>query len=430
MCGLNTNFNFQLIILTNQPYLFMKKITLSLSLSLLYLLAICQPDPKTTAAAAPNANQIKYRRSSLYTMIIPGGAKEEHSDTIQLSYIAAPLPDKFNNHNLTNRVATTGMDEEKQVTQYLADNHVARDMVAKWFNRNANGSFNMNMIADRGAYDATQMDVTVAKSSQRGTAMLSDAGEELIGNTFVLVTRFKFIKIDEQAKKAAKASKFLISIAGAATGTNVTAINKAVDMTADMMNGFGVQAHSYLYQLEWNDSVAAVFYNQYWTDSAHLDPAKKAAFDNSNIFKLKFVGEDKARQPLFTTKFDKRTKAELIGDATTGAAAKVIVVLQRKHQEFRTKTPIFSVGPIVAKIGMKEGLGPKEKNPKFEVLEQVIDDKGRTKYKRVAVVKVDKKHIWDNRHVETDGVTGNNDGTIFTGAGKNVFPGMLLKQIN
>lgn len=410
----------------------MKKIILSILLASTFLAAECQTtttDPTASATQTVNPNQVKYRRSSLYTMMIPNPG-ELSKDTIGRAYMNAPLPEKFNNHNLANRVTTYGLNDEKAVTQYLTDNNVARTMVAKWFNRNAQGAFNMDLIAERGAYDATQMDVTNAKSSQRGMAMLADAGEELISNTFVLVTHFNYIDIQKNAKAAAAGVKLFTSLVGEATKTDVSEINKSTDSIADVMNGYGVQAHSYLYQLVWNDSVAAVFYNQYWTDSANFDPAKKEAFDNSNIFTLKYIGEDKASQPLMTTKYDKRSKEILVADATVNAARKVIVVLQRKHQEFRTKTPIFSVNPIIAKIGMKEGLDPKQKNPKFEVLEQVIDEQGRTRYKRVAVLQVDKKHIWDNRYIETEGITGNSDGTVFTGGGKNVYPGMLLKQIN
>ncbi|NJO91351.1 MAG: hypothetical protein HC831_22110, partial [Chloroflexia bacterium] len=37
-------------------------------------------------------------------------------------------------------------------------------MVAKWFNRKENGCFDMNMVAERGSYNASEMDVELAKA--------------------------------------------------------------------------------------------------------------------------------------------------------------------------------------------------------------------------------------------------------------------------
>ncbi len=98
---------------------------------------------------------------------------------------------------------------------------------------------------------------------------------------------------------------------------------------------------------------------------------------------------------------------------------------------FKTKTPIYSVDPIVAKIGLKEALEPGDK---FDVLEQVYDKKtGLTKYDVVATIKVDKKNIWDNRYnmesVEKIAENAKLVGTEFKGGGKKIMPGMLLRQV-
>jgi len=85
----------------------------------------------------------------------------------------------------------------------------------------------------------------------------------------------------------------------------------------------------------------------------------------------------------------------LIAKATINSFEAVIAKLQKKYEVFRTKTPLLSGDPITAKIGLKEGL---EAGDKFEVLEQVLDEKtGRTTYKRVGKIKVKSGMIWDNR---------------------------------
>ena len=66
-------------------------------------------------------------------------------------------------------------------------------MVAKWFNRDKQtGSFNMELIKERGLYNANQQQTNVARASIRGMALLEDAGELLIHNTYLVVNDIKY----------------------------------------------------------------------------------------------------------------------------------------------------------------------------------------------------------------------------------------------
>ena len=110
------------------------------------------------------------------------------------------------------------------------------------------------------------------------------------------------------------------------------------------------------------------------------------------------------------------------------AVDRVIVKLQKNHDQFKTKTPLLTVEPLTAKIGLKEGVSKKSS---FDVLEQVEDENGKTQYVKVGVVKVDKKHpIWDNTYgAEEDNMNSTVDRTYFKKvSGKEFFPGMLLVQ--
>ena len=170
----------------------------------------------STFAQTPAAAEIKYRRSSLHTMILEMEAFPQ-KETILKAFNNAPFPDKYNNHSLTDKSfdpkkyaltdaektiingeeSKKDMSESKEVPfeigKYLTQNKIANQIVAKWFNRQADGSFDMNMIGERGSYNATQMEANIAKGSARGTSSLSDAGVELLGNTFVVVSKFKFV---------------------------------------------------------------------------------------------------------------------------------------------------------------------------------------------------------------------------------------------
>lgn len=322
---------------------------------------------------------------------------QPYYDVIKNTFNSAPVPDKFNDHNLNVRflnpdsiiinknesvqkpaaefmklfkkelvhnlsggVIDTTTSKEKdlpeKVNHFLAANDIAKAMVAKWFNRNKNGHFNMELIADRGQYNASDMDVKVANSSARGKALLSDAGEELIGNTFILVSYFKYVSKEEIANKTNKVlsvtGNYLSNVSAAAeVATSVT--SAAVTIAG---KGYVVKTTSYLYQLNWNDSIASVFYNDYWVDKNSPDESRIKAFENSKLFNLKYIGSDVAWADLQSSIFTKKSEEDLISVATVKAVDAVIAKLQRNHEVFRTKTPLYSTEPLAAKIGLKEGL--------------------------------------------------------------------------
>jgi len=384
-----------------------------------------------------------YRRSSLYTMMINEPSRL-HADVIRETFIGSPIPDKFNDHLLPSREIDNAIPisakskEEKVLIQseninnYLTINNIAKTMVAKWFNRTAKGTFDMKLIAERGSYNATEMDVDIAKSSKRGLALLADAGEELIANTFVVVNDFDYVSKEEVATKIKSGISLLKDVADL-VDVDISSKTDLVDVTVTTAGkGYVVRTTSYLYQLVWNDSVAAVFYNDYWIDDQSFDINRKKAFDNSDIFTLKLIGTEVAWADLQATSYTKKTEEELVTVATIRAIDNVIAKLQRKYEVFRTKTPLYSVDPLAAKIGLKEGL---EKGDKYEVLEQVMDSEGRTRYKRKGIIKVEKDQIWDNRYLAEEEPKASGEliepleYTLFAG-GKNYYAGMLIRQIN
>ncbi len=384
----------------------------------------------------------KYRRSSLCTSMIVE-TNRKYSDVIQRVFLNSPIPDKFNDHRVTPFTIKDGIKNKLQkrsekiiiqkenIGKYLSNNDIAKQMVAKWFNRAADGSFNMELIAHRGAYDASAMDIELAKSTKRDLTLVADAGEELIKNTFIVVNDFDYVNKEEVSKKARKGLSIINQVA-LVTGSNINDETTILDTTLKTFGkGYVIRTTSYLYRLAWNDSIAAVFYNDYWMDKNNLDENRKKAFDNSNIFKLEFVGSEVAWADLQSTIFTQKSEEELIAMSTVRAVDAVIAKLQRKYEVFRTKTPLYNTNPLSARIGMKEGL---EKGDRFKVLEQVMDNKGRTKYKRRGIIKVDSKHIWDNRYEAGKETNKSNKAsnfgfTRFKGSGK-FYSGMLIRQIN
>ena len=372
---------------------------------------------------------LKYRRSSLYTLMI-NDKNREHYGRIRNSFGDIELSEKFNDHNVGPYLipGTEGEDQTLNINNFLAQNNIAKELVAKWFNRSADGTFNMDLVAERGSYDASELDVMVAQESKRGSALLADAGEELIKNTFIVVYDYKYSNKEESAKKT---GGWLSAISTVASYAGLDVVSSVADVAniaqTTMGKGYFVKTTAYLYKLKWDEEIASRFYNEMWIDESNYDPSKKEAFDNTDMFQLEFVGTQVARRNLQSSIFSSKTNEDLIGIATIRAADKSISKLQREYEQFRVKTPLLSGEPITAAIGVKEGL---EKGDKFEVLEQTINDDGVTEYKRVGIIKVDHKQIWDNSYLAEEDQTANKSGyTVFKGAKNKFYPGMLIRQI-
>lgn len=369
------------------------------------------------------APSVKYRRSSLYTLMLDDPSRP-YANVIKASFEKGPIPEKFNDHNLGTRTmpAANVKDETENIKAFLEANNVARDVVAKWFNRSEKGGFNMDLIAKRGSYDASALDIAKAKQSQRGLASVADAGEELIKNTFVLVNDYNYVSKEEVAKKV---NKWLDAVA---TATGSSDLAAAQDGVTFLGKGYVVKTTAFLFRLKWDEETAAIFYNDYWADDSTITPEKKKAFDESKIFKLELIGSDNSWADVQSTTLTKKTEEELIEKATIKAVDAVIVKLQKNYDEFKTKTPLYSGEPISAKIGLKEGLSEKSK---FDVLEQRQDKDGKTEYVVVGSLKIDDSQpIWDNRYGADEENPANADGKTFfkkTG-GKEFYAGMLIVQ--
>ncbi len=391
------------------------KYTVSFFLTLVITFSI-----SAQTAIAPS---VKYRRSSLYTLMLDDPSRP-YANVIKASFEKGPIPEKFNDHNLGTRTmpAANVKDETENIKAFLEANNVARDVVAKWFNRSEKGGFNMDLIAKRGSYDASALDIAKAKQSQRGLASVADAGEELIKNTFVLVNDYNYVSKEEVAKKV---NKWLDAVA---TATGSSDLAAAQDGVTFLGKGYVVKTTAFLFRLKWDEETAAIFYNDYWADDATITPEKKKAFDESKIFKLELIGSDNSWADVQSTTLTKKTEEELIEKATIKAVDAVIVKLQKNYDEFKTKTPLYSGEPISAKIGLKEGLSEKSK---FDVLEQRQDKDGKTEYVVVGSLKIDDSQpIWDNRYGADEENPANADGKTFfkkTG-GKEFYAGMLIVQ--
>lgn len=368
-----------------------------------------EPSVEAEQIRAADGSLAKYRRSSLYTVLIRH-PEAKYGNSIDSAFLSIPTPDKFNNHDLSiksfdaenaprKRKGKVRDDYNLQtIDNFVTENQIPRGLVAKWFSRDAEtGAFDMGLIQERGNYDASQLDIRLADQSALGRATLADAGEELIGKTFVLVNDITFVDKGEKSAKAGGWLRALGAIAGAATGTDMSSVGDAAAMLVNEIDGFSVNITSYLYRLKWNDEVAATFYQDYWTDASGPDADRSAAFDTTNLFKVEYVGKTMTSAGNLASKSFAKSKESQMLKVCTRAIDKSIVQLQRDFDEFKVNVPLYRInedGTVDVQIGLKEGINARSQ---FDVLMPVEDENGRTTYEKIGKIQPIEDRIWDNR---------------------------------
>jgi len=282
------------------------------------------------------------------------------------------------------------------------------------------------------------LDVEKARFTVEGTAALQDVSAELISHSFVLISDMTYITAEDRADATKKTFAVIGAVFDGLTGGNSgKRLAEDVGDISDKFTGFKVLTHSYLFQLEWNDSIANIFYDKYYT--ATPNPDKMRAFmEDRNTFRMIYLGTESANYE--KTKVEGRyTREDLLQMITVRSIDNNIAKLQKRFEAFRVKAPITSVeydkkGKISgfrAQIGEKEGL---DENMKFEVLEYRLTKNG-LEVNKVAVIQPVKNQIWDNRFnalIENNS-DGNPAGTLFKATNETdkakILPGMLIRQI-
>ena len=381
----------------------------------------------------------KYHRSSLYSILLRH-ENRPFADEILSSFNSIPIPDKFNDHNLSKRVFkaavlqksdTTELDDQKPyIDNLLSKNAIGRRLVAKWFNQNKEGLFNCDLLVKRGFYDASAFDIDLSDKTIRGAdKIISDASNELISNTYIIVNDIDFYDRRETGKKLSNAATGVTTVVSAIPIIGLFALPAygATARLTESVAGFKIRVTSYLYKLDWNDEIEGTFYKNYYTsvpDETKINAFKK----EKQLFSLKYIGKHTVYSGITTLRGINRQE-EFFIKVCTRALDESVANLQKEHAEFRVKTPLLSIEPLSAKIGMKEGVNEESE---YEVLE-VLEEDGLTKYKRVGIIKPSKGKVWDNRYLaefEEENENSTLKATEFEKvSGGDFYPGMLIREI-
>lgn len=425
-----------------------------------------------------NAQEVElpqYQRSSLHMVLLttdePGlDGAEDFTAQLDKSWQDYPFPSKYNRHSISytqgyggtpkgslmeliNRYkdgfegvsladAKSLMESLQKPSEYNdnlvaaineinASQKIGNELIRKWFNIQDDGSWDYSLITERAAYNASQTDVAEANATVRGIQAILDQGENLIANTFVTYSKLAFYPSEPVAAFVKNLALFIAGFTPApANQILVTAAETAYNATK---NGYTANTTTALYKLDWTEEVKAEFYNMFTADNkidmakfnAYTFPMSLVGIDNANSTTIDAAGGLGSMIGLETEK----PKDELIQQTIVRNIDKLFVKLQRSYEVFAPVSQIISVDPLMADMGMKEGLKGGES---FDLLQPQVNPKtNEVEWKSIGVVKVNKKGIWDNRYSLVEAPQEESTelkGTVLS-PNKKAALGMVVKQV-
>lgn len=391
-----------------------------------------------------------YRRGSICSFMI-GHRDLSFAQEIENVFNEMPVPDKYNDHSIGKKVFYTAEGKLKMKNLdshmgfkinassdktlmndfdfFLQKQAIASRPIAKWFNRKkATGICNMNLVQERGYQNASEVEKRLAALSVRKDALLKDAGEELIGNTFVLINDIRYIDQSKGSSIIGGVVSAATQMAGALNGIEVSEENNLGTIISSY-KGFNVKIKTYLYQLIWDDEISSYFYKDIYSENS--DDKKKENFENNRgRFSLLYLGmQESSGKSVSFLGINKDNPQQMVRKACQRALDENIASLQKNFDVFKVKAPLYNIQPLTCEIGMKEGV---TENSRYEVLETVEDSKGHINYKRIGVIRPIKGKIWDNRYMAAEEKAEGADlkfTTFEKVSGGPFFAGMLVREI-
>lgn len=337
-----------------------------------------------------------YDRTSLSVLFLDFG--DPNMNLIKSITKSIEFPQKYDYNNLNNtflkpsfrKPSYNTVDLQEILFKELDKLEIGKKILAKWYNRNPDGTMDMKTIHNRGRFTATDQAFILSQTLVRKDAALYDYGERLINLSYILVIDLKNVMKNPKS-----------------TGNNI-------EWQAD--------AVGYIFRLNFTDHAKTLLY-QSWInneDSQSIQNQKNKIFDSIYIpvtFVDKFVIEKLQDRKDLNQSGDLKTIVEI-------AFRELIHKAETMIGDFRVKSPIYSTKPIRSKIGKKEGI---KTDDRFFVYEHNIEpNSGVLNIERVGVVRATSS-IADNRH---DAVGNMKTTKFYQVAGGNLKEGQILQQKN
>lgn len=313
----------------------------------------------------------------------------------------------------------------------LESNKVAQQLLRKWYNIKDDGSYDNSLLIEKSLYSATQSDVANATSTARGENIIIDnMSDDLIAHTFISFSKLAFYENEPVAMFSKKLAYGIAEFLPNPVAQETTRSSADVAYQT-AKKGYSAYTTTVLYQLDWNDSTMTMFYSAFEGDKINMEKF------NSMVFPFKFIGIETATSSTVDALGGLadmvgieagKPQSDLIQQTIIRNIDKVFAKMQYNYDVFKPLVPIISTEPLLADVGMKEGIDDKSV---FDLLEVVVDPStGEIEYKTIASLKVVKGKVWDNRYSLLNDENSNNGEVKGTELKKNkkAVKGMLLRQ--
>jgi len=404
----------------------MKRVLLTTCMILIAVLTFSQNASNAGKKIKSQEPSTHYDRISLTYVLLDFGSGN-YNGLLKQSFPQIKVDDKFDDNSIKYPVLPSPVSREEtintlafnpktpdnvsnKIKDALITNHVTNDVIAKWFSRKDDGSFGVELLQQRGLYNATDADVAAANASKLGIAKLKDAGEELLKNTYILVVDVNdLIDMEESYNRQQRNSK--------------TTINRT-------QNGFKATVNTYVYKVNFNDTINNIFWNELWANATDADLAQRRAKFDAYDFPISYY--TRTTTMVEASQYNpgqglapkvQATQEQLMIKLLQNGISNNLSSVESNLEEFKVKTSIYSTHPIEAKIGKKEGL---KTDHRYFVYEMEQNNAGEIKANKKGVIRAT-KHIVDNRTVST-GQTKTS--RFYQVAGGRLDEGMLLQQRN
>jgi hypothetical protein len=359
----------------------MKKIILSLFVTVVTVLAsshaIAQKIEAQTATYVRNGLSIHFATPSGFSndvlnSIKVAGKYDDNSFGDNILRLNSSYSGQGSSSNDKKSKTTSLVESEAATPEYqavleaIASQKIPNKVIAKIL-LNASGRVDYTTIFKRGEYNATDNTMIAANASNEGlSGVQSDAISNVINNVYLLIQQ---------------------------TGT-ITSKSSKDGST------YSVPFKSYLLQVDLSELFAT---NQFYKTFSANDADVAAKINNYN-FKIKLISVSEGIGSTSDKELElqglkmvstPKSQEQIYSDLATATIDGGLTDHANNYEAFKVKTKVFSVGPITAKIGKKEGL---RIDDRFEVFRNGIDKSTGDKFARkLGYVRVAK--VADNEKV-------------------------------
>lgn len=380
-------------------------------------------------SVSAQTDSLRFDRPSLCLMMV-AHPEQAFGNELEVVFKEMDMPERFNDHSLGVRVVKLPNDNQKNmpnnILRFAEHAQIAKKMVSKWFNRDKNtGRCNTHLLQERSMYNATEYELALAQQTIQGKALLADAGEKLINHTFLVMCEYKYERKYSSRENSTDPQKKMntqtIDMAHAQTKEEY---NAYLNQRDNRLERFELACTSYLFKLDWSDSIANIFYLNYYTQQSDEEKFKAFQQDKST-FTLSYVGCCTNTEKGENTTGE-LSNQQLIKQVCIRLRDMNLITLQHAHPEFRIKAPIATTDPLQVYIGLKEDVRP---NSRYEVLMPELTKNGIYKYSRVGIIQPVSNKISDNRYSVADTNPVREATTFKQISGNTIYPGMLVREM-